>query len=111
MADDKKGRNEQADDEERRQRERELEETRDRGDELEPVRDETGEGLGSFDEALENREYPTTTDELIEAYGDREVETREGRRSIDEVFAPVDTEQYDSADDVRNRIWEPLRRE
>ncbi|QLK26897.1 hypothetical protein HYG81_04605 [Natrinema zhouii] len=104
MGDNKKGRDKQADDEERRQRERELEEARDRGDESEPVHDETGERLGDLDEALESQDYPTMTDELIEAHGDREVETQEGWKSIDEVLAPIDNEQYDSADDVRNRI-------
>ncbi|WP_049904514.1 DUF5789 family protein [Natrialba asiatica] len=106
MADDKRGRDKKADDEERRQRERELEEARDRANEPEPepVDDETGEELGDLDEAIENQDYPTTTDELIEAHGDREVETQEGWKSIDEVLAPIDNERYDSADDVRNRI-------
>ncbi|MFC4439296.1 MULTISPECIES: DUF5789 family protein [Natrialbaceae] len=104
MADDKKGRDKQADDEERRQRERELEEARDRADEPEPVHDETGDRLGSFDEVLENQEYPTTTDEVIESHGEHEIETREGWKSIGEVLEPVDNERYDSATDVRDRI-------
>ncbi|WP_306060397.1 DUF5789 family protein [Natronococcus wangiae] len=104
MADDKRGRDKKADDEERRQRERELEEARDRADEPEPVHDETGERLGDLDEALENQDYPMTADELIEAHGDREVETQEGWKSVGEVLAPIDNERYDSANDVRNRI-------
>ncbi len=104
MADDKKGRDEQVDDEERRQREQEVEESRDRADEPAPVHDQAGERLGDLDEALENQDYPTTTDELIEAHGDHEVETQGGSKSIEEVLAPVDNELYDSADDVRNRI-------
>ena len=104
MADDKQGRDKQAHDAERRQRERELEEARDRADEPEPIGDEPGERLGDLSDALKDHDYPTTTDELIQAYGDYEVETQGGYTSIDEVLAPIDNETYDSADDVRNRI-------
>lgn len=110
MADDKNARDKQADDEERRQRERELEEARDRADEPEPVVDDTGERLGEFAAELENRDYPTTTDELIEAHGGREIETQGGLKSVDEILTPVDTERYDSAAEVRNRIRELIRR-
>lgn len=104
MADDKRGREKQAADRERRQREREMEEARDRADEAEPVHDDPGERLGDLDDALEAHEYPTTTEELIAAYGDREVETRDGSRSLEDVLAPLDNEQYDTADDARTRI-------
>jgi hypothetical protein len=110
MADNKKGRDKQADDEERRQRERELEEARDRADEAEPPDDEPGETLGDLDEALENHDYATTTDELITAYGDREVESQGGSKSIEELLDPIDDETYDSPDEVRNRIQRLLNR-
>jgi hypothetical protein len=86
------------------QRERDREETRDRADEAAPVHDAPTERLGALDEALETHDYPTTTDELIAAYGDYEVETQGGSKSITEVLAPIDNETYDSAVDVRNRI-------
>lgn len=104
MADDKNARDEQAQNEERRQREREMEEARVRGDEAEPIRDEPGEELGDLDDALESHEYPTTTSELVEEYGDYEVETRDGWETVDEVLGETDDETYDSADDVRSRI-------
>lgn len=104
MADDKRSRDKQAADEERRQRDREIEEARDRSDEAEPIHDEPGERLGDLDEALEDHDYPTTTEALIEAHGDREVETRGGQSTIEEVLGPIDDETYDSADDVRGRI-------
>ena len=110
MADDKQGRDKQADDEERRQRESELEEARNRADEAEPVRDEPGEQLGDLDEALEAHDYPTTTDELVETYGDYEIETRGGRKPLDEVLASTDNQTYSSADDVRSRIQGLIRR-
>lgn len=104
MADDKRARDKQADDEERRQRERELEEARDRADEAEPMRKDPGEQLGDLDEALDTHDYPTTTDELIEAYGDYEIETQNGWKSLGEVLASTDNQTYVSADDVRIRI-------
>ena len=104
MADDKQGRDKQADDEERHQRERAVEEARTRADEAEPMRDDPGEQLGDLDEALETHDYPTTTDELVEAYGDYEIETQGGRKPLDEVLAPTDNQTYDSVDDVRSRI-------
>jgi hypothetical protein len=104
MADDKRGREKQADDEERRQREREVTEARTRADEAEPMRDDPVDQLGDLDEALETHDYPTTTDELIEAYGDYQIEIQGGWESLDEVLAPTDTQTYISADDVRSRI-------
>lgn len=110
MADDKNDRDEQADNAERRQRERELAEARARGDEAEPVHDDTGERLGGLDDALEAHDYPATTDELVEAYGDREVETQGGSESVADVLARADDETFDSADDVRDRIQGLIRR-
>lgn len=110
MADNKNGRDKQADDEERRQRERELEEARDRADETEPPYDDPGELLGDLDEALENHDYPTTTDDVIEAYGDREVESQNGWKSLDELLASINDETYNSPDEVRNRIQKLLNR-
>lgn len=104
MADDKRARDKQAHDEERRQRRRELEEARDRAREEAPMQRRADRRLGDLDEALERHDYPTTTAALIEAFGDREVQTQGGTRSIAAVLGPIDDELYESADDVRRRI-------
>lgn len=104
MADDKQGRDKQADDEKRQQREHEIAEARNRADEAEPMRDDPGEQLGDLDEALKTHDYPTTTDELIESYGDYQLETQSGHKSLEEVLASTDNQTYRSADDVRSRI-------
>ncbi|WP_225335391.1 DUF5789 family protein [Halomicrobium urmianum] len=105
MADDKSGRDKQAADEERRQRERDMREARDRADEPEPMDAESSERLGDLDEALEGLDYPTTAAELIDAHGDRKVETQSGSTSVAEVLAEADDdESYESPDDARNRI-------
>ncbi|QLG28079.1 hypothetical protein HUG10_11170 [Halorarum halophilum] len=110
MADDKQGRDDQADDEKRRQQERMQEEARTRADEPEPMRGDPGERLGDLDDELETHDYPTTTDELVEAYGDYEIETQGGEESLEEVLAPTDNQTYDSADDVRSRVLGLLHR-
>jgi hypothetical protein len=104
MTDNNTSGDKQADDEERRQQEQAPKEVRDRADEAAPIHDDARERLGDLDDALDTHDYPTTTDELIAAYGDYEVETQGGSTSIDEVLAPIDNEAYDSAVDVRNRI-------
>ncbi|WP_255196205.1 DUF5789 family protein [Halorarius litoreus] len=104
MADDKQGRDDQADREDERQREREVEEARTRGDEKEPVGDDPRGRLGDLDGALGSHDYPVTTDELVEAYGDYELETRDGERSLEGVLSGTEDQVFDSADDVRRRV-------
>ncbi|MFC4552536.1 MULTISPECIES: DUF5789 family protein [Halorussus] len=104
MPDDKQGRDENADDEEGRQPEREQEEVRDRAHEDQAKLGDPSGQLGDLDEALEAQEYPTTTNELVEAYGDYEIETQRGTESLEEVLASTENQTFDSADDVRSRI-------
>ncbi|MCL9818264.1 DUF5789 family protein [Natronocalculus amylovorans] len=104
MADNKRSRDKKADDKDRRQRERELDEARHRADEAEPIQDNATEQLGDLDEVLEAHSYPTTTNELTERYGDYEVETQNGWKTIDEVLASTGNQTYTSATDVRKRI-------
>lgn len=104
MADNNADGGPRTDGEEEHRQERDPEEVRDRADEAESVTDDPGERLGDLDEALETHDYPTTTNELIEACGDYQVETRGGSKSLREVFASTGNEAYESADDVRNRI-------
>ncbi|WP_436907489.1 DUF5789 family protein [Halosimplex marinum] len=106
MAEDRQGREEHADREEERQQERMQEEARSRTDEEEPIRADSGERLGDLDEALETHDYPTTTDKLVEAYGDYEIETQGGTETLDEVLAATDNKSYDSAYDVRRQLLE-----
>ena len=108
MADDKQGRDDQADDEERRQRERMQEEARTRADEAEPTPGDPDDRLADLDDALESHDYPTTADELVEAYGGYEVETEDGEQSLGEVLASTENRTYDSADAVRSWLLRRL---
>lgn len=104
MPDDKRGRDENEDDEHGQQPERKREDVRDRAREDRAMSGDPGGRLGDLDEALATQDYPITTDELVEAYGDYEIETQGGTESLEEVLAPTEDQTYDSADDVRSRI-------
>jgi hypothetical protein len=95
---------ENEDSEQPQQPERKREEVRDRAREDRAMSGDPGGRLGDLDEALESRNYPATTDELVEAYGEYEIETQGGTESLEEVLAPSDNQTYDSADDVRSRL-------
>lgn len=83
---------------------REHEAVRDRASEAEPKAGDVDGQLGTLDEVLEALSYPTTTDELVAAHGDHEVQTRGGMEPLEAVLAPTAAQTYDSADDVRRRI-------
>lgn len=83
---------------------RKREEVRDRTKEERAMSGDLGGRLGELDDALDTQNYPTTTDELVEAVGDYEIETQGGTESFEDVFASTDNQTYDSADDVRGRI-------
>ncbi|WP_158853825.1 hypothetical protein [Halorhabdus sp. CUG00001] len=104
MPDDRQGRENQADREENRQRERELEEAEARGDEKEPLFDDESVRLGDLDEALKSHDYPTTTTELVAAYGDYELEIQGNKKPLADVLSSTDDQTYDAAEDVRRRI-------
>ncbi len=68
------------------------------------MRDDPGGRLGDLDDALQTHDYPATTDELVEAHGDYEIETQDGEESLEEVLAATENQTYDSANDVRSRL-------
>lgn len=104
MPDDNQRRDEKEVDGERDQPERKREEVRNRAHEDQAMSGDPGGRLNDLDEVLGSHDYPTTTDELVEAYGDYEIETQHGTKSLDEVLASTENQTFDSADDVRSRI-------
>ncbi|WP_226021373.1 DUF5789 family protein [Halomicrobium salinisoli] len=65
---------------------------------------ELGVDIGSLDSALESHEYPTTVDELIEEFGDHEIELPGGETTVEEVLDTQSGEEFESADGVKQRI-------
>jgi len=104
MSENNRERDENAGDDGRRRPERAVEAVRDRPREDGAMSGDPGGRLGDLDDVLEAHDYPTTTNELVAAYGDAEIETRNGTTSLDHVLASTDNQTYDSADDVRTRI-------
>ena len=88
MPDDKRGQDEGPEDEQQQQSERKRGNVRDRAGEDRAMSGDPDGRLGDLDEALEAQNYPATTDELVEAYGDYEIETEGGTKSLEEVLAP-----------------------
>ncbi|UPW01366.1 hypothetical protein M0R88_04490 [Halorussus gelatinilyticus] len=101
MADNKSGRDEQADDADRRQRERSIAEELERGDETEPPV-ETGVLAD-----LESVAFPATGAEVVDAVGDREVESADGTYTVEELIPDTDAETFDSPATVRMRVQRP----
>lgn len=81
-----------------------------RGETSDSQREDPEGQLDGLDEVLELHGYPTTTQELIDAFGDHEVETQDGWSSLEEVLDPIENQTYDSADDARRRILERVNR-
>jgi len=104
MANDNRSRDGRTDDEQRDQPERDIEEVRNRATEDQQKHGDPSEQLGDLDDELETQDYPTTTNELVEAYGDHEIQTQSGEKSLERVLAATKDQTYDSADDVRSRI-------
>lgn len=68
---------------------------------------EQGVDIGSLADELEEHSYPTTTSELVDEYGDYEVELPDGTESFGEILGGLEGEdaKYDSADEVRQMIY------
>lgn len=66
---------------------------------------EMGIELGDFNDDLESHEYPASTDELIEAYGDHELGLPRGTETVREALEPAASETYESAEEVRQMIY------
>ncbi|SIR91074.1 DUF5789 family protein [Natronorubrum thiooxidans] len=55
-------------------------------------------GSGEF---AADRNYPVTTEELIEEYGDRTLELQNGSETVGDVLARLESETFETPEDVR----------
>lgn len=69
-----------------------------------PVR-ELGIEFGSLSQQLDQHEYPTTCEELVESHGNAVLEYQNGEQTLEEVLQPVPEERFDSAADARTAIF------
>lgn len=104
MADDKRGRDKQAHDAADRRWERDIAQELERMDETEPPVSDTDI---DFQEILETIEFPATAREVLEAVGDRQVESDERTHSVAELVPDTDSVTYESPDVVLTRVRRP----
>ena len=63
-----------------------------------------GIDFGDLDEDLSNEDYPMTREELLEKYGDRELEHAGGTTTVAEVVEPLGREEFDGHDAIHQTI-------
>jgi hypothetical protein len=61
--------------------------------------------LNRTGEVIERHEYPATSDELIDAYGDYRIELQDGSESLATVLGRVGPETYERPEDVRESLF------
>ncbi len=83
----------------------------DSDDEIEDERAEDSRDLGvefgELDEKLAQHDYPVTVEEIIDDYGDHELELSGGEESVHEVLEPYTEQpdqQFNDADEVKQAI-------
>ncbi|ELY98656.1 DUF5789 family protein [Natrialba asiatica] len=65
---------------------------------------ELGVELGDLGDDLESLEYPIGHDELLEKFGDEELEMGEETTTLEDVIGPLNEDEYESADAVEGAI-------
>ena len=65
---------------------------------------EQGVEFGSLADELEEEEYPMSKGELLDTYGDREIELEDATRTLRDVLEPLGEDEFESADDVRQSV-------
>ena len=82
-----------------------------------PERREQGIEFGDLEAALAAHEYPTTTAEVLDAYGEHELTIPNGTRTLREVLGPLDDGEhdadttetsYESPEEVRQMIFDAV---
>ncbi|MFC7203194.1 DUF5789 family protein [Haloferax namakaokahaiae] len=66
---------------------------------------EQGVDIGPLADVLEDHSYPTTTEEIVEQYGDYEIDLEDGTQTLREVFEGLEDQQFESKEDVRQMIY------
>ncbi|WP_227353292.1 DUF5789 family protein [Haladaptatus salinisoli] len=56
-------------------------------------------------ELLDAHQYPTDTEQLIEAHGDYEIDHPNGTETLSDVFGRVGNETYESAEQAREAMY------
>lgn len=60
--------------------------------------------LNRTEALVDDHEFPATSDELIDAYGDVEIELQDGTETVATVLGRLGAETYQSSEDVRDAL-------
>jgi len=66
---------------------------------------EQGIEFGDLAEKIDTHTYPVASTDLIEAYGDYELELLDGTRTLRDLFEPLQGEQFQSPADARQAVF------
>lgn len=72
---------------------------------------EGGIDFGEADDALAAASYPLTLDELLADHGDAELTMGDEITTLREVLEPLGEEEYESAEEVRQAVFNMVDRE
>ena len=61
--------------------------------------------LNGTGEVIDDHEYPATTEELIEEYGDRTLELPNGTETVGDVLARLESETFETPEDARFAVY------
>ncbi|WP_254528663.1 DUF5789 family protein [Natrinema gelatinilyticum] len=65
---------------------------------------ELGVELGNLQETLENEEYPIGHDELLDEYGDAEIEMSGDTSTLEALIGPMGEDEYRDYDEIEGAI-------
>ena len=65
---------------------------------------EMGVEFGPLAEKLEAEEYPIGKEELLDTYGDEELEMENDTQTLREILGPLGQDEFGSADEVRQSV-------
>ncbi|WP_101295452.1 DUF5789 family protein [Halegenticoccus soli] len=69
---------------------------------------EQGVEFGELDDELDGHEYPATASELVDEYGDYELEMPDGSRTFGDILEPYQQEsgeKFQEAEEVRQAVF------
>ena len=65
---------------------------------------EMGVEFGELDDELDSLSYPVTTEELLDDYGDHELEFQEESATLSELLEPMGDQTYESKNGVQQAV-------
>jgi hypothetical protein len=66
---------------------------------------EQGIDFQGLEDDLESHDYPTSTDELVEAHGDHELSLPNGTTTLSDVLTRAEDQEFESAEAVKTTIY------